>query len=60
MNSKKPYTVTEAARLIGVHRQTVYYWMKKGRIKPHRDYRQWPVFTKADVERIKKWYRRIK
>ncbi len=40
---------------MGVPRQTIYYWIKKGWIKPKRDYRNYPVFTEEDIKKIKKW-----
>jgi len=56
---KKTFTVTKAASLIGVHRLTLYYWMKKKWINPKRDYRNWPVFTTNDINKIKKWRTRL-
>jgi DNA-binding transcriptional MerR regulator len=49
----------EAARELGVTRQTLYYWIKKEWIKPKRDYRNYPVFTKEDVEGIKQWREKL-
>lgn len=46
-----------AARL-GVHRQTIHYWLRKGWIPIRRDYRGWPVFTEEDIRRIQDWRRR--
>jgi len=43
------------ARILGVHRQTVYYWIKKELVKPRRDYKNYPVFTVLDIEKIIKW-----
>ena len=51
----KRYNMREAAKELGVTRQTLYYWMKKGWIKPRRDYRNYPVFTKDDIKKIEKW-----
>ncbi len=53
--SAKRYNMTQAAKILGVHRQTLYYWMKKRLIKPRRDYRNYPVFTVLDIETIIKW-----
>ena len=58
--SAKRYNMTQTARVLGVHRQTLYYWMKKGLIKPKRDYRGYPVFTVLDIESMMKWKNRIK
>jgi len=58
--SNKNYSLTQAAHLLKIHRQTIYYWMKKGWINPKRDYREYPVFTVLDIERIVKWRNSIK
>ncbi len=58
--SKKRYNLTQAAQILGVHRQTLYYWMKKGWVKPKRDYRNYPVFTVLDIESMIKWKNTIK
>ncbi|MBI5874159.1 MAG: MerR family transcriptional regulator [Candidatus Omnitrophica bacterium] len=52
--------MTQAARILGVHRETLYYWIKKGWIKPKRDYRNYPVFTVLDIEELIKWKNTIK
>ena len=51
----KIYNVTELAKKLGVHLQTVNYWIRKGWVKPKRDYRNYPVFTEQDVKGIVKW-----
>ena len=51
----KRYNMREVARELGVTRQTLYYWFKKGWIKPKRDYRNYPVFTESDLDKIKTW-----
>jgi len=51
----KRYNVSQLAKELGVARQTVYYWIDKGWVKPKRDYRNYPVFTEADFKKIKKW-----
>jgi len=53
--SAKRYNMTQVARILGVHRETLYYWIKKGRLKPRRDYRNYPVFTVLDIENLIKW-----
>ena len=55
----KRYNITQAAKELGVARQTLYYWIKKGWIKPKRDYRNYPVFTEEDIKNIKKWVQKI-
>jgi len=51
----KRYNISRAAKELGVVRQTLYNWIDKRWIKPKRDYRNYPVFTAEDVEKIKKW-----
>jgi transcriptional regulator with PAS, ATPase and Fis domain len=53
--STKRYNLTQTAKVIGVHRETLYYWIKKGWIKPKRDYRNYPVFIVLDIESMMKW-----
>ncbi len=58
--STKRYNLTQTARVLGVHRETLYYWIKKGWIKPKRDYRNYPVFTVLDIEKLIEWKNTIK
>jgi len=54
------YNITDLTKELGVTRQTIYYWIKKGWIMPKRDYRNYPVFTDEDLRRIKKWQQTLK
>ena len=56
----KRYNMVEAAKELKVTRQTIYYWIKKGWVKPKRDYRDYPVFTSADILRLKKWKKSLR
>lgn len=58
--NKKAYNIPETARKLGVHEQTIRYWIKKGWVKPKRDYRNYPVFTNEDIKNIKKWKEKIR
>ena len=58
--SDKFYNITQTAHILGVHRQAIYYWIKKGWVKPKRDYRNYPVFTVLDIENLIKWRNAIK
>ena len=58
--SDRKYNLTQTAGILGVHRQTLYYWIKKGWVKPKRDYRNYPVFTALDIENLIKWRNTIK
>ena len=51
----KRYNLSQAAKILNVPRQTLYYWIKKGWVKPWRDYRRYPVFTVFDIQKIIKW-----
>lgn len=45
----------QTAQVLEVHRQTLYYWIRKGWVKPKRDYRRYPVFTVLDIEKLIEW-----
>jgi excisionase family DNA binding protein len=60
INNCKVYTLTETAKILGVHRLTIYHWLKRGWVKARRDYRNFPVFTEEDIEKIKKWRNTLK
>lgn len=51
----KKYNLSEAAEELGLTRQGLYYWIKKGWVTPKRDYKGHPVFTKDNLSKIKKW-----
>lgn len=57
---KKRYNLTEAAKELGITRHGLYYWIKKGWVKPKKDYRNYPVFTEIDLIKIKKWKATLK
>ncbi len=57
---EKRYNLSEAAKELGLTRQGLYYWINKGWIKPKRDYKGHPVFTKDNLKKIKKWKSEIK
>ena len=56
----KRYNITHTAKELNVTRQTLYNWIEKGWIKPKRDYRDYPVFTKEDIKNIEKWRQELK
>jgi DNA-binding transcriptional MerR regulator len=59
-NSLPYYNIFRTAELLGVHERTVRYWIKKGWVKPKRDYRNYPVFTDSDIKEIRKWRRTVR
>ena len=56
----KRYNLSQAAKILDLSRQSLYYWIKKGWVRPKRDYRRYPVFTVFDIEKIIKWRNTIK
>lgn len=56
----KRYNITHTAKQLGITRQTLYNWIEKGWVKPKRDYRDYPVFTKEDIKNIEKWRQELK
>lgn len=39
----KRYNLSQTAKILNVPRQSLYYWIKKGWVKPRRDHRRYPV-----------------
>ena len=60
MKENKLYNKVELAKELNVHFQTINYWIKKGWIKPKRNYKDYPVFTEDDLRKIIKWKNTIK
>lgn len=58
--SSRHYNLTQVAHLPKVHRQTLYYWIKKGWFKPKHDNRDYPVCTVLDIENLIKWRNSLK
>ena len=56
---EKIYNLSNAAKELGITRQGLYYWIKKGWVTPKRDYKKHPVFTDADLYKIKEWKNRL-
>ena len=42
----------EVAQELGVHRQTINYWRRKGWLRVKRDYKGWPVLTEKDINKV--------
>ena len=51
----KTYNITQTVKKLGLTRQGFYYWIKKGWVKPRRNYCNYPIFTEEDIKKIKKW-----
>lgn len=54
------YSITKTAEKLGVVRQTIYNWIERGWVTPKRDYKGHPVFTDADLKKIKEWKDKLK
>jgi len=53
MEEKKFYTITEVARRVGVHADTLRRWVRTGRIpEPRRDRNDWRVFSESEIQQI--------
>ena len=55
----KTYTTDEAAKKIGISRQTLYSWIDAGKIEAPKPIqlgkRSMRLWTKADIERVKRF-----
>jgi DNA-binding transcriptional MerR regulator len=60
MPKNRVYNIPQTAEILEVHERTVRYWIKKGWVKPKRDYRNYPVFTEEDVKKIQEWKNKLK
>lgn len=49
------FQIHEAAKLLGVSRQTLQRWFREGKTPDvSRDRRGWRVFSHADIERLRR------
>lgn len=54
------YNIFRTAEKLGVHERSIRYWVKKGWVTPKRDYRNYPVFTDSDIEKIREWRNKLR
>jgi DNA-binding transcriptional MerR regulator len=56
INGKVYYRVSEVCKELGIFKNTLYIWERKGKIpKAHRDPMSgWRLYTKEDIKRIRK------
>jgi len=56
VNGKRLYRVSEVCRMLGIFKNTLYNWERKGKIpKAHRDpMSNWRLYSKKDIETIKR------
>ena len=51
------YTITEAARTIGVRPETIKRWERAGKIPTaKRDWRNWRVYVEQDIQVLRDFY----
>jgi len=49
-------TITEAAKAVGVSSKTIIRWENSGKVKrSKRDWRNWRIYDKNDIKRLKKF-----
>ena len=54
------FYIGKASKLIGIHKNTLQRWIKERKIerfigKVKRDIRGWKIFSKEDIDKIKKY-----
>ncbi len=60
MKTEKGYSLSEAAKLVGVSAVTLKRWLRLSKVEEvSRDRNGWRVFTPVDVERIKGYAERL-
>lgn len=52
---KNLYRAKEVCDMLNISKKTLFEWEKEGFIEPiDRDWRQWRVYTQADIRNIRK------
>ena len=56
INGKRYYRTSEVCKVLGIFKNTLYNWEKKGKIpRAHRDpMSNWRLYSKQDIDRIKR------
>jgi len=56
INGKRYYKVSEVCKILGIFKNTLYNWEKKGKIpKAYRDPMSgWRLYSQRDIKKIKK------
>ena len=53
------YKTSEVAKVVGVTKETLYKWLRQGKIpEPDRDYRNYRIWTEADIRNCLKYKNR--
>jgi excisionase family DNA binding protein len=59
IDDQKFFQIQEAAKKLGVSRQTLQRWFREGKATDvARDHRGWRLFTQSDIDRLKNEIRR--
>jgi len=55
INGQTYYRTAEVCRMVGISRNTLFRWLKKGVFSDveYRDWRGWRLFTSAQVETMR-------
>jgi excisionase family DNA binding protein len=61
IGEKKYYRTMEACRILGISKTTLLRWLKQGDIceTNRRDFRGWRLFTREEIEQVKKQIDRV-
>ena len=61
INEKTYYRTAEICQIVGISKNTFFRWVREGSFAdaPDRDRREWRLFTKDDVYRLKAEVNRI-
>jgi len=53
-DGKTYYRTMEVCRIVGISRNTLFRWIKKGMVgeKEYRDWRGWRLFTQSQLDTI--------
>ncbi len=56
IKGKRYYRVSEVCKILGIFKNTLYNWEKKGKIpKAYRDpMSRWRLYSEKDIEKIRK------
>ena len=55
INNQTYYRTAEVCRIVGISRNTLFRWLKKGVFSDveYRDWRDWRLFTAAQLETVR-------
>lgn len=55
------YSTKQVADLLNIDKSTLLRWIRQGKIPdvPHRDGRNWRVWLKEDIEKVREYHAKI-